>query len=166
LLEAASGIMARSWKRGALGKRIASDWRACAYWQRIAALGALRSYTLETSQGRPIAFMRSTQWNGTLFLDQTAYDREFAKDSPGTVLLHMILEDVIATDTPRRVDFGIGDYEYKRHFATRSTLQGPVVLVPRRFRPLAVMYVDQLRRELHRVWRGCRALLCLPSSRR
>ena len=96
----------------------------------MAARGAFRSYLLE-HQGRPTAFVIGTQVNGCYNYEQLAYDPAYAAHSPGTVLLFRLLEDLIARDPPRVLDFGDGEAEYKRLFANAESRSGPVILARR-----------------------------------
>jgi hypothetical protein len=147
-LNKANAICAKSWQGLTLGKRIGNDPKTCAYWTEIAKLGAMRSYTLEID-GVPIAFQRSMQWNGTLVLDQTGYDPAYHPHSPGTMMMHQIIDDLIADNTPRRVDFGQGDFPYKRYFGTTLIEAVPVIIVPRRMKPLGVMLASRINRDAH-----------------
>jgi hypothetical protein len=135
----------QSWKVRRLSKRIKTDAIACAYWQRVAAMGLLRAYTLEV-EGKPIAFRRGVQRDGTLYFDQSAYVEALEAHSPGTVLTSEVLSDVIANNPPRLVDFGYGDIHHKKFFCNRYTMSGALVIVPRRALPMTVMCAEQARR--------------------
>ncbi len=115
------------------------------YHQLLAEHGALRSYVLDTPDG-PIAFLRGIQTGDCYVHDEIGFDSDHAKLSPGTILLYHALEDLTADRCPRRLDFGLGDAEYKRHFGNQETQSGPVVAVARRMRPRAALMVEQLRR--------------------
>jgi CelD/BcsL family acetyltransferase involved in cellulose biosynthesis len=135
----------QSWKAERGRSKPRTDEVARDRWQRLAGMGALRGYVLE-HEGKPIAFRRTIQWNGTLVLEETAYVESMAAASPGTILLQEVIDDLIANNTPRRVDFGFGDVAHKRLFGTRQRMSGSVTVVPRRAWPMAVMCTDAFKR--------------------
>ena len=106
-------------------------------WEFVANLGALRSYVLWL-QGRPLAYVVGTQWNHHFITIETGYDTAHRELGAGTVLTYLMLEDLIARRSPHVVDWGFGDYDYKRVFSTRSTHSGRALLVARRLRPQCV----------------------------
>lgn len=129
-LQQADHVSERSWQAKRLGSRVADSPEARRSLERLAQLGAFRSYILE-QRGRPIAFALCRQWNGKFDYQEIGYDVEFAEYSPGTILLYRLLEDLIAHDSPRLFDFDSGDAEYKRMFGNRQTMSGPIMLTRR-----------------------------------
>jgi len=164
-LEKAHEISKRSWQRKRLGLRIGNTLEERSFYEFLASQGALRSYVLELD-GRPLAFGVGVQWKGCFILEETAYDSTYSSYSPGTVLLFRILQDLIARDTPRLVDFGFGDGEYKRLFANQQTVSGSVLLLPRRLRPMLAMWVERLRRGVSRGFRTASSGLRISSRLR
>jgi hypothetical protein len=144
-LERARAVSRKSWQSKHLGLRITAAPEQQRWWERIAGLGAMRSYILE-HDGKPVAFELSTQWNGTFMGDETGYDLEFARFGPGTMMFMGILEDMIARDTPRVLDFTWGNAEYKRVFSNERTVSGRVLLVRRAWKPLLAARLRQLAR--------------------
>jgi hypothetical protein len=144
-LRKASHVSQRSWQGRRLGLRVSETAEDRRYHQLLAEHGALRSYVLDTPAG-PIAFLRGIQTGDCYVHDEIGFDSEHAKLSPGTMLLYHALEDLVDDRCPRRLDFGLGDAEYKQHFGNHQTESGPVVAVARRLRPRAMVLVEELRR--------------------
>lgn len=151
-LEKAAAVSANSWQGHRLGPRINREPQTIHFWRTVASLGALRAYVLE-HEGQPIAFHLAVQWKGCFMVIEIGYDKRYAASSPGLVLLYRILEDLVSRDTPKTLDFGFGDAEYKRVFGTRQTASGPVLLVRRKCRCLIPMWLQGGRR---RVSLACR----------
>jgi len=75
---------------------------------------------------RPAAYELCHANGGCLTGEHCGYDPEFARLSPGTVLLYCVLEHLFAQQSFARLDFGAGDAEYKASFATGSVLCGDI----------------------------------------
>jgi CelD/BcsL family acetyltransferase involved in cellulose biosynthesis len=161
-LHKAHQVSKRSWQAKRLGIRITNDPAHRKRLEVLASLGALRSYLLE-HEGDPLAFVLGIQWKGCFLFEETGYHSGYKKWSPGTVLLFRLLEDLTVRDTPRLVDFGFGDAQYKRSFANRETLSGPVLLVPRSLRPMAVMWLNRVRQMVSQRMRAVTKSLSLAS---
>jgi hypothetical protein len=141
--EKAYQVSQTSWQTKRLGLRVGNDPQTCAVWSRVAALGGFRSYTLD-HDGRPVAFVLGTCYNGFYRYEEVAYDQAYAQYSPGTVLLFKLIEDLIGCDPPRVLDFGFGEAEYKRLFATAEVRTGQVLLVRRALRPASALRLERL----------------------
>ena len=146
LLEKSHHVSLRSWQNRRLGLRIKNSPEERAFFEFAASCGALRSYILER-ECRPCAFMLGIQWKGRFTHLDSGYDEADAKCGPGIVLLFRALEDFIAHDTPRSVDFGPGDYDYKQLFGDRHTYSGRVLVVRRSWGPMVASGLDHFRRE-------------------
>ena len=133
-LEAAHGISQRTWQSAQLGLRIRNDDTEAQLFTFLAIQHALRSYLLYVDE-RPIAFLIGTQFRGHFSYEEVGYDRDFADRSPGLVLLLHVLDDLLTSDPPRRFDFGGGEADYKKLFATTTSTSGSVWLVPPGLRP-------------------------------
>lgn len=144
-LEQSHAVSRSTWQSKRLGLRIRNSPDELRYWTALARLGTMRCYVLAQND-KPLAFVVGVQWQGVFHYEELGYDPAFADFSPGTVLLFRLLEDLIARDTPRRVDFGFGDADYKQIFGTRQTQSGPVLLVRRGVAPMTAMWVDRVRR--------------------
>jgi hypothetical protein len=141
-LDKAHEVSKKSWQSQKLGLRIRNGPEERSYWETIAAHGAMRSYLLE-HEGNPCAFMLASQWNGCFLPEEIAYDPAHAAFAAGTVLLLGILQDLLARDTPRLLDFGFGDNEYKRVFGNEQRMSGPVLLVRRSWKVNTALRVSR-----------------------
>lgn len=153
-VEAVRTVEQRTWQYRRLGM-ISDVQQKLELWGQWAAMGAFRSYLME-QDGRPVAFAIGCQWKDRYTYVETGYDPEYATKSPGQVLLYRMLEDLIAHNPPRLLDFGFGDSEYKRMFANHETQSGPVVLVRRSVRALTAWRLTQWRSS---IGRGVRRVL-------
>jgi CelD/BcsL family acetyltransferase involved in cellulose biosynthesis len=165
-LDKAHHISIYTWQSRRLGLRIKNSNGERDFLRRIAAAGAMRCYVLEQAD-KPLAFALGTQWKGRFHYRELGFDSAFAEYSPGTVLLHRLLEDLTEHDSPRLFDFGGGDADYKRQFAHRQTWSGPVLLVRRGLRPMTAIRLNQARRAMSRWVRdSARSLGVLRALRR
>lgn len=128
-LSAAHEVSRRSWQSHQLGLRIRNSQQELEQLTFLATLGALRSYVLFLG-GQPAAFVQSHQWNGVYHYDELGFDRQFAKQNPGKVLLQEILDDLLAHDPPQTFDFGLGDADYKRFFANEQSRSATLWMFP------------------------------------
>ncbi|MFP6763756.1 MAG: GNAT family N-acetyltransferase [Planctomycetaceae bacterium] len=124
-LEESSKISLNSWQHDLLGERISTDEIHQEFFTTLAIEGGLRAYQL-WKVDRAVSFVIATQYNGVLVFEETAYDRQFTKESPGQVLLIKMLEDLFAHNPPRVFDFGGGDAEYKRMFGNVESVSGNI----------------------------------------
>jgi len=88
--------------------------------RKLAEAGWLR-LALCHLNGRPIAAQLWVVIGGAATVLKLAHDREFDKQSPGTVLTAFAIRTVMELDHISRLDFGRGDDPYKRGWATRRT---------------------------------------------
>jgi CelD/BcsL family acetyltransferase involved in cellulose biosynthesis len=86
-----------------------------------AARGTMRGYLL-FHRGQPIAFGYCAGMRDCLRFVFTGYDPAFAAWSPGIVLVHEMLRSLAGEGCFRVLDFGSGEAQYKRLFATASRL--------------------------------------------
>jgi hypothetical protein len=151
-LRQAHQVSQRSWQGKRLGVRIHDTPEERRAFEFLANHGALRSYLLE-QDGVAIAFFFGIQWKGCFVFEETGYDAALAGVSPGTVLFVRLLEDLVTRDSPKLFDFGYGDGEHKRLFANRQTVSGPILIAPRRWRPMLALSSDQFRQRFMRILR-------------
>jgi hypothetical protein len=144
-LAQAHDVSKDSWQSCRLGLRIRNTETERRFVEEVAACGGLRSYVLQHA-GRPLAFLLGYQWAGCFTYEEVGFRPEFAKQSPGTVLLYRALEDLLAQDSPRVFDFGFGDAAYKQQFANHQTMSGPLLLVRRSLRARLILRLAQMRR--------------------
>jgi CelD/BcsL family acetyltransferase involved in cellulose biosynthesis len=105
--------------------------------RKLAQAGWLR-LALCNLNGRPIAAQLWVVASGTATVLKLAHDREFDKQSPGTVLTAFAIRRVMEQDDIDRLDFGRGDDPYKRGWATRRTPHIGVQSVRVARRPLLI----------------------------
>ena len=86
--------------------------------ERAAERGDARGYLLRDRQGQAIAFAWCSARGDTMVYEVIGYLPQHADQSPGTVLLYLILEDLFALGKHRLLDFGSGSAFYKEAFAT------------------------------------------------
>ena len=119
LLADAATVTRRSWHE-AIDAGVTDDdaWRRRSLAASLA--GTLRAYVLRAGD-RPLGYVWGTVRRGprgaTFFHEATAMDRDLERLAPGSVLLWMAMEDLLAAGIDR-VDFGHGDSAYKRDWAT------------------------------------------------
>jgi CelD/BcsL family acetyltransferase involved in cellulose biosynthesis len=112
-LDVVNEVYPRSWQGRVVGAAQRNRPSDVEYAEEIARRGWLRAYTL-TAAGRPVAFLRGYQYNGTFHHDETGYDQALANEAPGSVLNNLVVEDLHEVDPPAVLDFGFGENEYKR----------------------------------------------------
>jgi CelD/BcsL family acetyltransferase involved in cellulose biosynthesis len=95
----------------------------------IAERGWLRSYLLVNDQ-RPIAFGLGYQYDNVYYFAETGFVQDFSDYGPGTVLMHLFIEDFYHVRRPEILDFGLGDAAYKRSFGNVRREAAAVYLVP------------------------------------
>ncbi len=117
------------WQAQLNGYRPRNTVPDCTYLAGLAQHGWFRSYVLLNDDG-PIAFALGFQYRGTFYYQETGYTQKFAHYGPGTVLLHLFLEDLFNYDPPELVDFLVGDFAYKRSFANRQHGAASIYLSP------------------------------------
>lgn len=146
-LAAATHVAGGSWQH-AHGSDVLEDsahWRA-----KLASLadhGALRAYLLWCGE-TPCAVELGYQMHDVFHGIMTYFDPAFRDFSPGSALLYLFIEDLIGHKPPRRLNFGGGDFEYKRRFGNASIQEATVLL-------LRKTVANRLRRGSHALFRSC-----------
>jgi CelD/BcsL family acetyltransferase involved in cellulose biosynthesis len=124
LFAAATRVRERSWQRPVLGTLEDDAYQTSRdSLVELARRGLLRSYVLRAG-GIPCAYVIGYQYRDVYFYAVPGYDRAFARHSPGSALLYLMLEDLWALDRPRLLSFGRGDDDYKRRFGNREVCVG------------------------------------------
>jgi len=100
------------------------------YFRRLAAHGWLRAYVLLLA-GEPIAYELGCQYDGVYWGQEHGFDQRHADRGPGSIMIHLAIEDLYRERTPRVLDFGLGDAAYKRSFGNQQHDAGSIYLVPR-----------------------------------
>ena len=105
---------------------------------RGASEGQSRGYIMFHQQ-TPIAYMFCRARGTDLVFEKTGFDPSFAADSPGSVLLWLVLERLFADGEFHRFDFGDGVYSHKVHLATGSIEVAEIYCFPWNFRNAALV---------------------------
>lgn len=104
-----------------LGDRVCNDELTRRLYNRRAASDHLRCYILYVS-GKPCAFVAGELIDNKFHYEMSGYDPQYAKLSPGTVLLMRVLRDLIEHTRCEILDFGQGGdvQDYKSMFGNVS----------------------------------------------
>ena len=137
-LEHAEKISRRSWQHQRIGERIICDENTIRRFKSLADKGILRSYLLQC--GETCAFVIGYQYQRIFYYIEIAYDRKFARYSPGTILLYLIIEDLIEDGPFSYLNFGVGHAGYKQLFGSHHLSHASVYLVDRTIRNLLTVY--------------------------
>jgi CelD/BcsL family acetyltransferase involved in cellulose biosynthesis len=143
-------LMNASWQAQLLGHEFLLD-----RVRGTALRGWLRAFLLLAGE-EPLAFTLYYQGMDTISSAALGYDRRYARFSPGAILFRHTLERLYAADTPRILDFGEGDADYKRQWSNERAAVSAVLLVRRRAGLMAGVAVYRI---LRAVTQGARALL-------
>jgi hypothetical protein len=101
----------------ALGWGLMDDAVTRRQLQTVARSGWLRFHVLYLDDA-PCAFQYGFQYQGTYYLKTMGFNPDLRKSHIGTVLFLKIIECLCEDPAVDRFDFGYGDAEYKRRFAT------------------------------------------------
>lgn len=99
--------------------------------------GLLRLHVLYLDD-EPKAFQLGLQSQGTYFLQSMGFDPEMRKWHLGTGLFLRVLERLCEDPSVDRFDFGFGDAEYKRRFASKQWEEATVYMFAPRPYPILV----------------------------
>jgi hypothetical protein len=141
-LEAASAINKKTYQYRMFGEAVDADPDSVAAAQRAADTGAFRSFILWHGDV-PLCFILGHQRaDGTFEHRQTGYDPAWRDFAPGIVCNMLLFEALYASaDRPAMLDFGSGDSDYKRLFSNESRVTANPVLIPRRARYRATVWL-------------------------
>ena len=128
-LQAAHEISRQSWQSQQFGMRVRNDEAEFDQMAALAIQGLLRCYLFRID-GMPAAFAVGNQHAGCFRYEETAFAPQFRHLSPGRTMFLQIIADLFHHNPPKSLDFGLGDAEYKRQFANRTTQSGTLWLVP------------------------------------
>ncbi len=128
-LDAAHEISRHTWQTRQFGLRVRHDAGTLAQFTKLAELGLFRSY-LWCVEDRPVAFTVGNQDHGVFHYEEVGYLPEFAKFSPGQMMLIQMIDDLITHQPATWFDFGGGDADYKELFANHTSRSGTVWLFP------------------------------------
>lgn len=121
--------------QSALGTGCADSAQERERLRDAARRGWLRMHVLYVS-GAPVAFETALEYRGTYFLHAIGYDPGMRQLSPGKALFLMLLEHLCEQGRVERIDFGIGDADYKRVYCDSSWDEATVHFFAKRMRPV------------------------------
>jgi len=127
-LSDADRISRNTWQHRRIGRRIRKSENHRRVLSDLAARGLLRSYVLYLDN-QPCAFSIGFQINEVFHDSEVGFDRQFARFSPGNVLLMKMLEDLISHRRPVFYDFGEGDARYKAQLGNTYRLESNVMVM-------------------------------------
>ncbi len=88
--------------------------------------------------GTPVAFWLGTLYSGVFTIDSPSFDPAYTSDSVGMYTMFAMVAELCSEPLARELDFGHGDAEYKKRYATRTVTVKDEVLLARRLRPATV----------------------------
>jgi CelD/BcsL family acetyltransferase involved in cellulose biosynthesis len=115
----ARAVSATTYQEKLLGTGLPEGEAALADMLSLAARGAMRGWLLFLD-GVPISYLYAPASGDTLVYAYLGYDPAFADFSPGTVLQHEAMRDLMNEGRFRVFDFTEGEGQHKRQFATGS----------------------------------------------
>ncbi len=104
----------------------------------LAIRDLVRGYILFHGE-QPIAYALCPTRGESLIYDDSGYDPEFGKWSPGTVLLYLILEKLFSERKFAILDFSGTEHDYKAFFATGSMRCARILYFRRTWRNLVLV---------------------------
>ena len=119
-LRAGGQVAQASWQAGEAEWLVKDTPEWHAHLSDLATRRLLRAYVLWCGP-TPCAYALGFQGGGCYQAYSIGYDQSMARFSPGTVMLLLLLEDLIEHDRQETFNFGGGENEYKRRFATEAT---------------------------------------------
>ena len=96
----------------------------------LAGRGLLRCYLLRVGD-EPCAFVIGYKWHTEFHYIRIGYDPKFAKLSPGTALLYLLVEEMCGEQCVTLFSLGAGDFGYKAQFGNVHVEVGDVWLLRR-----------------------------------
>jgi CelD/BcsL family acetyltransferase involved in cellulose biosynthesis len=118
-----------------------------ASFERLRERGKLIVSTLRLD-GKIVAGHAGLEHEGRFYYWLPAYDKAFAKDSVGAILLEWMIEHAYQLGV-KEFDFLLGSEKYKWAYATHSRLVGPLgkeALSVRTWRPVRARVIKQIRK--------------------
>jgi len=117
LLAAAGRVFENSWHARHGATRIGPGPKAEERLRWLASRGWLRAYVLSKGD-EPIAFILGRKYRQTFTAHRAAFALSWSRYSPGKVLWWLAIEEMHNSKAIERINFGMGDWEYKRVLAT------------------------------------------------
>jgi CelD/BcsL family acetyltransferase involved in cellulose biosynthesis len=113
----ARALSARTYQERLLAAGLPEGEAAVAEMRSLAARDAMRGWILFV-EGRPAAYLYAPADGSTLVYAYLGYDPDFAHLSPGTVLQHEAMRQLMEERRFRLFDFTEGEGQHKRMFGT------------------------------------------------
>jgi hypothetical protein len=110
-VEKAASIVSSTYQ-AALGIGVQDNENYRTFVREMASAGMLRGY-IYLGRGEPVSYVLGDFEFGEFHLWATSFMPQYAKFSPGVLLLHDVFDDLVAEGAVR-FDFGHGDAQYKR----------------------------------------------------
>lgn len=133
----AAAEVSRQTYQNALGWGLRNDTAVRLQLQTAAQLGWLYLHMLYLDDA-PCAFQLGFRYRGTYFLQQMGFLPELKKLHIGTVLFLHVVERLCHDSSVNHFDFGFGDAEYKRRFATEHWNEATLYMFAPRVYPILV----------------------------
>jgi CelD/BcsL family acetyltransferase involved in cellulose biosynthesis len=127
-------VSVKTYQHG-LGAGFSDAARDRALLELALARGWYRGFVLSLD-GVPSAYWHGMVYGRTFFTGPTGYDPEHRDLRLGTYVLGKMVERVCGEAD--RLDFGVGDAEYKRHFGDEHVAEEDVLVFAPRAKPVAV----------------------------
>lgn len=113
----AHDLSRKTYQHRLMGGGLPADPAFTARMQADAAAGQARGWLLFL-RGEAIAYLYCPIVGGDVIYDHVGHDPAFAALSPGSVLHHAAMRDLLGDDAARRFDFTEGEGQHKRQLAT------------------------------------------------
>lgn len=155
-LSAAGTVVEQTWQRRELGIGLDATPQRRAFLAACADTGLLRSYLLRCGDTYS-AFGLGYQYRDSYHLVQIGFDGRLSHHSPGTVQFFLMLEDLSAYRPAHRVDFGHGEWGFKKLFATELVDQASYLLLRPNVHNHALVAGHRLFRSTMRGIKGAKA---------
>jgi len=136
-------ISERSWKAKKLENYIPAYVQDNSNLVDVASKQLLRAYLLY-ADGEPITYVLGYQYEDVYHYSDIGFDENFAKYSPGSVLLFRLIEDLVNNTKLKYINFGIGDSEYKRQFATDRLSDNSLIVLRNTFRNRLHFHMNEI----------------------
>lgn len=98
-------------------------------YEKLADNGLLLSYILRSQSGEYIAAIVASRYEGTLHIHNILTRPCDFEYSPGTSLLHLVVEDLIERERICHIDFGFGTPNASLRSCNRTELRGHLLIV-------------------------------------
>lgn len=145
-LDTAAVISDHTWQKHHLGRGVDTSPAYRALLRCCGERGILRSYLLRCGEAY-CSFGIGFQFQQVYHYVQIGFDERWTELSPGTVQFFLVLRDLIEFRPARRLDFGHGDWQFKRLFGTETVAEMSVLLLRGSFR-------NRLKTSGHATWCG------------